>query len=251
MNKLNLSNRRFGRLTAIKENGRSVDGSVLWLCKCDCGNYINVRSYHLNKGYNVKSCGCLRSEKNVERFRLKIKSGQRFGRLSVIEFIKTKGKKGSERSVWRCKCDCGNEIAVYGSSLLSGNTKSCGCYRRDRFDKVRNDSKKENNPNWKGGITDFYQQIYQFLRYDINWQNRVFKKDNYTCRRCGKYGGKLNAHHVITVKIILNRYNITTMYEVKNCGLLLDVDNGITLCLDCHNWVHSDRNLYKEYLDGF
>lgn len=55
--------------------------------------------------------------------------GQRFGRLVVLrEGPKTK----SGRVRWHCICDCGNELDVYGPSLKSGNTKSCGCYHRDR-----------------------------------------------------------------------------------------------------------------------
>lgn len=32
--------------------------------------------------------------------------------------------------MYRCKCDCGNEIEVIGQNLKNGNTKSCGCYRK-------------------------------------------------------------------------------------------------------------------------
>lgn len=50
--------------------------------------------------------------------------GKRFGRLTVIEYAR-KNKWG--KSLWLCICDDGNEIIVLGSSLKSGNTKSCGC----------------------------------------------------------------------------------------------------------------------------
>lgn len=52
----------------------------------------------------------------------------RFGRLIVIEEIQ-KTRKNISR--WKCKCDCGNIVAVDGCSLLSKNTKSCGCYYRE------------------------------------------------------------------------------------------------------------------------
>lgn len=54
-------------------------------------------------------------------------SGQKFGRLLVIEQIPT--SSGSGGSKWLCKCDCGNEIIVYGANLRKGFTKSCGCLR--------------------------------------------------------------------------------------------------------------------------
>lgn len=50
-------------------------------------------------------------------------TGQRFGKLVAI---KACGKK-EKKTVWLCKCDCGNEIEVVGTALSSGNTKSCGC----------------------------------------------------------------------------------------------------------------------------
>lgn len=58
--------------------------------------------------------------------------GQKFGRLEVIEFVNIKriGKQGSA-SMWKCKCDCGGEIITHGSSLVRGNTTSCGCYRME------------------------------------------------------------------------------------------------------------------------
>ena len=50
-------------------------------------------------------------------------SGQRFGKLTVLEFAFTRKK----HSYWRCICDCGNETVVECSSLKSGKSTSCGC----------------------------------------------------------------------------------------------------------------------------
>jgi len=63
------------------------------------------------------------------------KKGERFGRLIVIEAINqkyiSKKKVVSQAINFRCKCDCGNKIITTIQNLRSGNTKSCGCYRRD------------------------------------------------------------------------------------------------------------------------
>lgn len=59
-------------------------------------------------------------------------TGKKFGRLTVIEVADS--SKGKLR--WRCKCDCGKEIVVYGTSLKSGNTKSCGCFRTENAKKL-------------------------------------------------------------------------------------------------------------------
>lgn len=62
-------------------------------------------------------------------------SGQRFSRLTVIEFA---GIGKENRAMWRCKCDCGNEVIVSGKSLRTGNTRSCGCLVAD-LDRERNE----------------------------------------------------------------------------------------------------------------
>ena len=53
---------RFGRLSVIRQIDSSTPQRV-WLCKCDCGNMVKAQSYWLTSGH-VKSCGCIRSEKN-------------------------------------------------------------------------------------------------------------------------------------------------------------------------------------------
>lgn len=55
-----LSGQRFGRLVVIRRDGSDAAGAR-WLCRCDCGRDISVRSGHLRNG-NSKSCGCLKRE---------------------------------------------------------------------------------------------------------------------------------------------------------------------------------------------
>lgn len=53
--------------------------------------------------------------------------GQIFSRLTVIEFVGTRNNE----TLWRCKCECGNETVTSSHSLKRGNTRSCGCLRKD------------------------------------------------------------------------------------------------------------------------
>lgn len=55
--RIDLLGQRFGRLTVIEETDRRANGSILWKCRCDCGNTVLVRSNHLRRG-GVLSCGC-------------------------------------------------------------------------------------------------------------------------------------------------------------------------------------------------
>lgn len=56
-----LSGQTFGRLTVTKDIGRTKTGSVLWQCRCDCGETSVVRAGNLRNGH-TKSCGCVRQE---------------------------------------------------------------------------------------------------------------------------------------------------------------------------------------------
>jgi hypothetical protein len=57
--------------------------------------------------------------------------GQKFNRLTVLEFAKSIIVSGSHRKFYLCSCDCGNTLVVMATSLRTGNTKSCGCYKSE------------------------------------------------------------------------------------------------------------------------
>jgi hypothetical protein len=59
--------------------------------------------------------------------------GQSFGRLVVLS--QSENSKGGEAR-WLCRCICGVEKSVIGSSLRSGKTTSCGCYRRENLKSI-------------------------------------------------------------------------------------------------------------------
>lgn len=60
-------------------------------------------------------------------------TGERFGRLTVIEYKGTKKRKKGNKSdsLWLCQCDCGTKKIIYGRALKDGGTKSCGCLRKE------------------------------------------------------------------------------------------------------------------------
>ena len=60
--------------------------------------------------------------------------GKRFGRLVALYPLE-KRVKGC--IVWRCRCDCGSETDVPVNSLNKGNTKSCGCLKKEAQKRVR------------------------------------------------------------------------------------------------------------------
>lgn len=86
--------------------------------------------------------------------------------------------------------------------------------------------KEEYHWNWQGGITKENHLIRNSTLYK-DWRKRVFERDNFTCQRCLKRGGKLNAHHI-------EKFS-------KNIKKRFDVNNGITLCTKCHREVHKNE----------
>ena len=65
-----ITGQKFGRLTAIELIGLKADASgnrrAFWLCKCDCGNYVEVCGVDLRSGH-TKSCGCIHKEMLTKR----------------------------------------------------------------------------------------------------------------------------------------------------------------------------------------
>lgn len=64
---------------------------------------------------------------------MKIKPGNKYGRLTVIKPIREyKNKKGNLIDYYfECLCDCGNSVEALGSNVKRGNIKSCGCYQKE------------------------------------------------------------------------------------------------------------------------
>ena len=76
------------------------------------------------------------------------RTGQRFGRLVVIERA-----PHHRRMLWRCRCDCGQEIVTRGEALKDGTTRSCGCLyielARSRFLKHGHTSKGHTSATYR------------------------------------------------------------------------------------------------------
>lgn len=56
------------------------------------------------------------------------------------------------------------------------------------------------------------------------WRKAVFKRDRATCQKCGRRGGRINAHHILGFK--------------KHKKWRFVLDNGVTLCTKCHRKFH-------------
>ena len=79
-------------------------------------------------------------------------TGQKFGRLTVVRLS---GRKASNR-FWHCVCECGNRTETDGGKLKNGETKSCGCFRRE-FTTERNKRWAKHGQTVNGKFTPEYE----------------------------------------------------------------------------------------------
>lgn len=100
-------------------------------------------------------------------------TNKKFGRLTVIKRdIGTNRKNKTNKTLWLCKCECGNEVTITRTNLISGNTKSCGCYNIEKLQS-------------RGKYTDLYQT--RLYRIWSGMKKRCTNK-NYQHYDC--YGGR-------------------------------------------------------------
>lgn len=130
------------------------------------------------------------------------------------------GKKHSEESIQKMKYSHKGQVAWNRGKEMSTEHRSS---LKRYWDSLR-EIKGENHHSWKGG----YHKWYQALRRRIDfkeWRKQVFGRDSYTCQICKQKGKYLHPHHIKQVS--------------KYPCLIFDVDNGITLCKECHMRLHN------------
>jgi DNA-directed RNA polymerase subunit RPC12/RpoP len=104
------------------------------------------------------------------------------------------------------------KCVICGKNIWRGYTKCRKCSRRNQYG--------DKNPMWKGGITPLNEMIRGSSEYK-NWRISVFIRDKFTCKECGKTHTYLEAHHIKPF--------------AKYPDLRFDINNGQTLCSNCHN----------------
>ncbi len=86
-------------------------------------------------------------------------------------------------------------------------------------------------PRWAGGKTKLSKRIRASIEWKL-WRASVFERDNYTCQMCTKRGVRLEPHHIKKF--------------ADYPKLRFDIDNGITLCIECHQPTKCHEEEYEE-----
>jgi hypothetical protein len=180
---------------------------VWW--KCEHNKHEDFLRTILNSStHNFRCPKCARI--NGHKKRIIDLTGLEQGELKILEYDEEKSLEMGH-SYWKCLCSCGDIKSMSIDSLRNGAI-TCG-------DKTKHYT-GEKSANWKGGITPERLSARTSLAYD-NWRDNVYSKDWYTCQCCGKsHGINKQAHHL---------HNFSDNEELR-----YDVDNGITLCDECH-----------------
>lgn len=233
-------NKRFGRALVLKYAGKNKWRQLLWKCRCDCGNTFITIGVELRRG-RVKSCGCynrdISSVFNSGYGNPNYKGGVKKRNIPLYDTYASQilcaekirhNKK--DYNILEVKCAyCGkwfvptilnvqNRIKALNSSDGRENRFYCsdGCklicpiYRKIKYS------------------GDFIKSISREVQPEL--RQMVFERDEYLCQRCG-VGEELHCHHITGI--------------VQNPIESADVDNCVTLCKNCHEYIHSQRGCTK------
>jgi hypothetical protein len=193
-----LTDHLFGDLRVVSFAGKR-SGRCQWNCVCQCPLKTEMVVSHFALWNEVvHSCGksrgrggCCRkprygSDRGPSKKFVDL-AGRKFGELTVL---KHHGKYRNKH-FWFCKCSCGCSVSVTGTAMVSGNTRSCGCIRRDGYTMVERKDRKieatslwmtlcrkyrrKMDPVWVGSFENFYRDVgdrpskrHRLARLDVN-----------------------------------------------------------------------------------
>lgn len=98
---------------------------------------------------------------------------------------------------------------------------------------------------WKGGITPLTKTIRHCFKYR-QWHSDIFERDDYTCQKCGKRGVRLHVDHIKAFARIFEENHIKSLEDAINCEEFWNINNGRTLCKECHKKTDTYGGKYKK-----
>lgn len=146
---------------------------IFWKCKCqNCGAIVSKPIFHLKKVADSNTSGCIKCRGINE-------VGKKYGRLTVLKDLGVIERNSVKERWLKCQCDCGNVIQLPRSAIVSGNTSSCGCLKKDLLMQRNKKSAKIN-----GDSINEYKRLYQIW---CAMKNRCYNPSNINYNL---YGGK-------------------------------------------------------------
>lgn len=165
---------------------------------------------------------------------------------------KQRGKKAKEQQYCSRECSFLSRTGIKRKPFTKNHIKNLSISLKGKHCSPQTEFKRGSIPHNKGkrDKTDLQQSIRTSIKM-IDWRKEIFKRDNYICRDCGIHGSELNAHHIQGIAFLILEYNIKSLDDAEKCVSFWDINNGITLCLKCHNKTKK-YNQYKNemIIDG-
>lgn len=233
-------------------------------CVCDyCGEHYTVIWYSyilLKKKLNNKDC-C----NNPNCIKIKSEESMRILHgVSNCRHIDSVNKKIKETNTIKYGCEnqfsnesikekiiqtninkYGSKSAMQNKSVKQRAIDTCiKKYGVPNYGAIySSEHKGELSPTWKGGFS--HHRVERATFEYRNWRKNVFSRDKYTCQCCNDKSSKCHA-------VTLHAHHIKNWND--NPNERYDINNGITLCENCHYSFHSlygKRCNTQEQLNSF
>lgn len=195
----------------INENGNENFNKFIVEFKCNCGNISKKLVGSFIKNTKCNECS---KQSSIDKRSISYNYIYNFVKENNCLLITKENEYNSSSGKIKVKCQCGDIYKTTFMYFKFENKRQCNKCGRSKIS-------GENSHLWRGGASSDNTIIRGSKEYR-KWKLDVFKKDNFTCQCCGdNSGGNLEAHH------------LENFSDYEN--LRYDIDNGITLCKDCHN----------------
>lgn len=194
---------------------------------------VNNKKYYIEKGYKIPTIEKTYYYKNGKKDRTRIITPKGTKIKVKIEDIPLQSMVKVN-----VQCDCCKKIYKikyqdYFRQNHNGKIYCNKCANTILFT-------GEDNPRWNNNLSQEERINKRKTDKDVIWKKKIFARDKYTCRKCGKQSN-LTAHH-------LNGYNwcVEERYSIEN---------GVCLCEDCHKNFHSTygygNNTKEQFIEWF
>lgn len=225
---LDLTNFKFGKLTAIKPVV-TKDCKRKWLCECECGDSLEVETFSLTSG-SKKNCGNFKCRSDVS-------IGDTFGKLEVLDLSRDDKNR---RFLAHCSCECGGFRIVPTRYLQRGSRTDCGCGDESRRKQTGMQIRKDEEPQLIHKIMDTYKRNAERRGYSFELKGCEFEaliKGN--CHYCNS--------PPLNEKVLRDFTLYWNGVDRKDNDFGYVSDNVVTCCSDC-NYMKNNRN-YAEFIE--
>ncbi len=175
-----------------------------------------------------------------------LQPSERFNRVTILE-LDHKDKR--HRSYYLCRCDCGTRKVIHGASLVSGNTKSCGCLSKEAKASTA-------LPGSLGAMRQVILQNYKRGGYGREWllsEDEFYKISQQRCHYCGQSPSQIKQGHGEGHNFIYNgldRIDSAKEYTINNvvpcCSKCNIAKNNMTT-REFYDWVKSINAMAEQW----